>query len=99
MFERKIQIEYQWYTILHDFLTIFFMVHDFWNLVAEIQWRQKFYPAVTWNTQLIDISVPSYSRVTLLPPLYLIRLKNAASIKPKMTSSFQNLVRKFFSLV
>ena len=30
----------------------------------------EFYPAVTWDTGLINISVPSYSRVNLLPPLY-----------------------------
>ena len=27
-----------------------------------LQWWQKFYPAVTWDTELFDISVPSYSR-------------------------------------
>ena len=35
-----------------------------------VQWRQQCRPAVTWDTGLIKISVPSYSRMKLLPPLY-----------------------------
>ena len=36
--------------------------------IFTIQWWQKFHPAVTWDTGLINISVPSYSRGKLLPP-------------------------------
>ena len=35
---------------------------------VRVQWRQQFYPAVTWGTGLISIGVPSYSRIKLLPP-------------------------------
>ena len=34
------------------------------------QWRQQFYPAVSWDTNINQPSVPSYSRIQLLPPQY-----------------------------
>ena len=36
----------------------------------SIKWRQQFHPAVTRDTNIIQPSVPSYSRVKLLPSLY-----------------------------
>ena len=37
---------------------------------AIITGWQKFHLAVTWDTGLMNVSVPSYSRVKLLPPLH-----------------------------
>ena len=38
--------------------------------LIDTQWQQQFHPAVTWDTNTDQPSVPSYSRVKFLPSLY-----------------------------
>ena len=54
-----------------------------------IQWWQKFYSIVTWDAGLNKISVLSYSRIKLLPPLCITRIIHFY----RKRSILQNIIR------
>ena len=47
--------------------------------MKHLKCRQQFYPAVTWDTNIDQPSVPSYSRVKFLAPLQFLKYERTVA--------------------
>ena len=57
------------------------------------QWRQQFYPALTWDTNIDQCSVRSYSPIKFLPPLCLPTSFASQGIRSRLYAEYMYLVK------